>query len=173
MKSLADPPAGYYNRFKTKPVTVRPFDPATRLIAGRYAALLEQLLPGTEIVQRGSTVWGLAGKGDIELGIYAAADAWESVLTTLTRRYGPAPCVEQNYARFNDSAEGHEIEIILLRGYEAEVDRALHAYLPEHPELLAEYEHIKRTYAYSRREYQRQKDRFFTRVIAMIPDSET
>jgi GrpB-like predicted nucleotidyltransferase (UPF0157 family) len=172
MKPRAEPPAEYYDRFRTKPVTVKPFDPAARLVAGRYAALLEQMLPGIDIVQRGSTAWGIAGKGDIELGVYPAAGDWERVIETLAGRYGPPPSVGEDYARFNDSAEGYEIEIILLRGYEADVDRALHAYLPKHPELLAEYERIKRAYAYSRREYQRQKDRFFARVVAMIPDGK-
>ncbi len=40
-------------------------------------------------------------------------------------------------------------------------------YLKTHPEACARYTEIKRKYAFSRREYYRQKDRFYREVLAV------
>ncbi len=69
--------------------------------------------------------------------------------------------------------KGYEIEFIVLRGDEAELDHKLHAYLQAHPDVLAQYEQVKRDYAFSRREYQRHKDQFFAGVIAIIPEEDS
>ena len=145
MKTLPDPPDGYYDKFKTKPVTVKPFDPASRQIAAAYVQKLRLLLRqwSMEIALRGSTAWGIAGKGDIEIAVFPTADDWLNVIEALTTHYGPPGSLEPNYARFNDIADGFDIEIVLLRGYEAVLDRRLHAYLSEHPELLVEYEQVR------------------------------
>ena len=84
----------------------------------------------------------------------------------LESRYGQAGNVEENYVRFNSMLAGYDVEIIVLMGYRAEVDQKLTGYLLQHPELLKEYEQLKSRYAFSRREYQIQKDRFFRRVVA-------
>lgn len=42
--------------------------------------------------------------------------------------------------------------------------------MKSHPKILREYEKVKQQYAYSKREYQIQKDKFFRKVITMIPD---
>lgn len=89
----------------------------------------------------------------------------------LERHCGRARNFEENYVRFNAAAGGYEIELIALRGHQAQVDRWLIQYLLEQPELSKEYEQLKRRYAFSRREYQRQEDKFFRRVVAAIPDN--
>ena len=64
---------------------------------------------------------------------------------------------------------GTEIEIILMKGYEAKVDRKILEYLITHPGLLKEYEQLKYQYCSSKKEYMIQKDKFFRKVIKMIP----
>jgi GrpB-like predicted nucleotidyltransferase (UPF0157 family) len=172
MKPVFDPPPEYYEHFKTRPVPFKPFDERSVAVACSYVERLVRILRDfdVEITHRGSTALGIAGKGDIEIGVYPMDEDWAGVVATLQAVYGPPGSLEDNFGRFDDIAEGFEIEIILLRGYEAEVDRKLHAYLREHAELRAKYEHVKRQYCYSKREYQRQKDIFLRRVVEMIPD---
>jgi GrpB-like predicted nucleotidyltransferase (UPF0157 family) len=172
MKPIFDPPPEYYEHFKTRPVAIKPFDERSVAVASNYIEGLARILRDfdVEIMHRGSTALGIAGKGDIEIGVYPADKDWPVVVTALQSIYGPPGSLEANFARFNHEADGFEIEIILLRGYEALVDRKLHAYLREYPELCREYEQVKRRYCYSRREYQRQKDIFLRRVIEMMPE---
>jgi hypothetical protein len=77
---------------------------------------------------------------------------------------------EQDYVRFDHIKDGFEIEIIVMRGWRAIVDRRLTGYLLCHPALLEEYERVKLTNAHSKRQYQKAKDRFFRAVIEKIPD---
>lgn len=172
MRPLPVPPPGYYERFKERPVTVKSFDPASRAVAQRYMERLGRMLDGLDagLQLRGSTAWGIAGKGDIEIGVFPGEGAWDNVIARLAQTFGLPPSLEENYARFNDNAEEFEIEIILLRGYEAEVDRRLSVYMPAHPDLLEEYAALKQRYCFSRREYQRHKDEFFAQVVAAIPE---
>jgi len=170
MKGLPDLPKEYFDKFSTVPVTIEPFDPRSRKIAGNCLEQLKALLAGlnVELSHRGSTRFEIAGKGDIELGVYPSDEDWSRTLKRLESCYGKAGNIEENYVRFNSTLDGYEIEIIVKRGYEVEVDRKLTAYLLEHPELLEEYEELKRRYAFSRREDQIQKGRFFRRVVAAI-----
>lgn len=174
MKALFEPPDGYYERFSTKPVAVMPFDERAPAVAAAYGEGLARILRDADvtILHRGSTALGIAGKGDIEFGVYPAAEDWDRVIARLQAIYGPPGSLETDFARFNHESDGFQIEIILLRDDAARLDRALHSYLRNHPALLLEYEAVKRRSSYSRREYQRQKDAFLRMVVAMIPDDE-
>lgn len=162
----------YERRYKTTPLAFKPFNPAATEIAARVIAGLHTLLAGLpgEIAHRGSTAWGIGGKGDIEIGVFPDGEAWSPSLDRLSAHYGAPGSISENYARFNDTVDGYEVEVILLRGYEAEVDRRVDAFLRARPDLLQEYEDIKRAFSSSRREYQRHKDRFFARIVALVPD---
>jgi GrpB-like predicted nucleotidyltransferase (UPF0157 family) len=168
MKGWPDRLKEYFDKFSTNPVLIKPFDPRSREIAENYLEQLKTLLAGlnVELSHRGSTRFGIAGKGDIELGVFPSNEDWSRVLMRLESQYGQAGNVEENYARFNSEFAGYEVEIIVLMGYRAEIDRKLTEYLLQHPELLKEYEQLKSKYAFSRREYQIQKDKFFRRVVA-------
>ena len=175
MKDLPESPADYFDKFDTDPVSIKPFDPRSKTIAAKYLVKLRDLFIGldAELSPRGSTVFGIAGKGDIEIGVYPSEETWAEVLQRLEGVYGGAGNNEETYVRFNDASGDYEIEIIVLRGYAAKVDKQLATYLKEHPELLKEYEDVKKKYAYSKREYQRAKDRFLRSVVRMIPDEQS
>ncbi len=89
-------------------------------------------------------------------------------LKTITKRYHEPENLERNYARFNDICEQMEVEIIVLKGHEAKVDLKLHEFLLKHPEVLKEYVRLKQKYAFSKREYQKQKNTFLAKVIERI-----
>ena len=80
--------------------------------------------------------------------------------------------LEGEYARFNDTFDGFEVEVILMSGYGAVVDKKLNEYLKSKPELLKDYEEVKKKFALSKREYMVQKDKFLREVIYQIPDND-
>ena len=156
-----------YERFPEEPVKIEPFDPLVRRFAEKYLLKLIEILQGTSIkIQlRGSTAYGISGKGDIEFGLYPSTTEWEKALDLLKHHFGVPGNVEPEYVRFNSTEAGHEIEIIVMRGYQAETDQRLHIYLLSHPQVLKEYEQIKTRFAFSKREYQKQKDLFFEKIV--------
>ena len=172
MKNLPPMPDSYFEKFSTNPVSVKPFNPKSKLIAKEYIVLLRNFLKGyrVEILHRGSTAFGISGKGDVEIGIYPSETDWQSVIETLKNYFGELGNIEDDYARFNDRKDGFEIEVILQKGDAAIVDMALTKYLMSHPEILNEYEGVKKKYAYSKREYQIQKDKFLRKVVETIPE---
>lgn len=151
---------------------IGPFDPKAREVGQAYIDQLQQHLIEfkPKITLRGSTAFGIAGKGDIELGVYPKATDWQRIIEQLKGRYGKIGNLEKNYARFNDELKGFEVEIILLKGHDAEVDQKLTAHLLSRPKLLKDYEQVKLNSAYSKREYQKAKDKFLRKVIKNIPE---
>jgi len=172
MRGLTQIPNTYFDKYKNKKVTIKPFDPGIRSIAQQYIDKLSQTLShfNPEIVHRGSTAMGIAGKGEIELGVYPKETDWQQIIQLLIKHFGEVNNLEKNYARFNDIFRHIEIEIILMKGYEAILDKKLTLYLLSHPQLLKEYEKLKYKYCHSKKDYMIQKDKFFRRVIEMIPE---
>lgn len=172
MKDLPAKPNGYFERFNTNPVFIKPFDPKAKLIAKEYVELLQNLLKDyrVEIFHRGSTAFGISGKGDVEIGVYPAETDWQPVMETLRGYFGEFENSETDYARINTEKDEFEIEIILQKGETAKIDIALSNYLMSHSELLSKYEKIKQEYSYSKKEYQIQKYQFLRKVVECIPE---
>ncbi|PIZ43238.1 hypothetical protein COY33_01875 [candidate division WWE3 bacterium CG_4_10_14_0_2_um_filter_42_7] len=163
----------YFEKFSTKQVLIKPYDPKSKVIAQEYVNKLKSLLEGFdfEIAHRGSTAFGISGKGDIEIGVYPAENCWYQLLEKLINHYKSVGCLENNYARFNDVYDNFEIEVILMKGHEAIVDKKIARYLKEHPPLLKKYEKLKVESSFSKRNYQIQKDLFFRKNAKQIPDN--
>jgi GrpB-like predicted nucleotidyltransferase (UPF0157 family) len=172
MNGLPEFSKGYFERFSTEPVTIKPFDPQSRVVARKYKDRLERLLEpyGLKAAHRGSTYFGICGKGEVELGIYPKNEDWYRVVVAMINYYKAIGNLDNEYARFNDSLNGFEIEVILMTGHSAIVDRKLNEYLNTRPNLLKEYETVKSKYAFSKREYMTEKDKFLRKVIAEIPE---
>jgi hypothetical protein len=88
MKSLPESPPEYFNKFDTTPVSIRPFNPRSKVIADEYLEKLRDLFEGldTELAHRGSTAFGIAGKGDIELGVYPKRITYGSTIQSMDLR---------------------------------------------------------------------------------------
>ncbi len=172
MKNINPMPRSYFDKFSDKPVLVKPYDPKSKQLAKEYISSLEDMLSDfdVEIIHRGSTAFGISGKGDIEIGVFPSEEDWKSVVSKLVNEFGESGNVENDYVRFNDERDDYEIEIILLKGEAAKIDIALTKFLLEHSESLKKYEEIKKKYSYSKREYQIQKDVFLRGVIDSIPE---
>ncbi|OGM09520.1 hypothetical protein A2Z67_01595 [Candidatus Woesebacteria bacterium RBG_13_36_22] len=163
-------PPEHFLRYNEKPVKIKPFSKKQEIIAKKYIARVGEILKDFDlkIMIRGSTAFKISGKGDVEIGIYPNESDWKFVTELLRKNFGEPGNVEKDYARFNDCCDDIEIEIIILKGKEARQDILLHEYLIKHPKLLKEYERIKKKYAFSKREYQIQKNRFLSRVMEKI-----
>lgn len=170
MKGLPEFPKEYFERFSTKPVLIKPFDPKSLNVAAEYKKKLDEVLRpfGLEAFHRGSTYFDIAGKGEIEFGIYPKEKYWYTVLVAIINYYKAIGNLESEYARFNDNLYGFEVEVILMTGHNAIVDQKLNEYLKSSPALLKEYEEVKRKSAFSKREYMIQKDRFLRDVVSRI-----
>lgn len=160
----------YFEKFSTKPVMLKPFDPQTKATALALMAILDEEVAawGIRSVLHGSTALELEGKGEIEVVLYLDDESWEPVKSHLFAIYGQPHSQEENFVNINTEYRSIEVEIILLRGHDAEVNCALMDYLHSHPDACAEYITLKRRYAYSRREYYRQKHRFFCGIIERL-----
>lgn len=173
MKQLPKFSENYWLKFSNDPVDIKPFDPKSIQIAKDYIHHLQIILkdfPIEHIYHRGSTYLSISGKGDIEIGIIPKASHWFQTIITLANHYQAIGNLDKDYCRFNDRFQKFDIEIILLRGYPAMLDRKLHNFLLEHTKLLTEYGNIKRKYSFSKRQYNINKDMFFRKVIKMIPE---
>lgn len=163
MKQLPKFPDRYWLKFSADPVELKPFDPKSKQIAQTYIKRLEKLTSSFEIQEiyhRGSTGLGISGKGDVEIGLILKEEYWFEVIVCLANQYEGLGNLDEDYCRFNDELDGFEIEIILMRGYTARLDKKIHEYLLAHPDLLKEYEEVKKEYRFSNREYNKNKDKF-------------
>ena len=163
----------YFKKYKTKLVKIKPYNPKQKQIANKEIEKLRKLLDDkrVNIIIRGSTAFEILGKGDVEVGVYPKANSWDTTPMKLRGVCGEPDNLEKDYARFNLEHQGCEIEIIVLKGYEAKLDRALTQYLQQNPDLLEEYVGLKKKYKYSKREYQIQKNNFFIKVSRLIPNN--
>lgn len=171
MKNVQSLSENYFLKFRESPVKIRPYNPKSKTAAEEYIKFLHQII-GEEILirHRGSTAYGIAGKKEIEVGIYPTEAEWQNVIAKIKNKLVEPGNSEEDYVRFNDTFEEFPVEIILLKGEVARIDLAKTDYLLNHPELLKQYEDIKMKYSYSKREYERQKAKFLDQVTEMIPD---
>lgn len=164
---------GYFQKYRTTPVHIKPFSPKQTKIAEIIIDKLKEQLKDFDIkyLIRGSTAFKIAGKGEVEVGVYPQPNDWQKVLKKLTEFYGPMENQEESYARVNSQIEDTEIEIIILKEHEADVDISLHRYLIDHPQLLQDYEDLKKDNCYSKRQYMIAKNKFLTEVVESVPDN--
>ena len=169
-KSKKNKKQSYFEKFSEKPVEIKPFSQSNYVLGIRFVEYLNKMLEDIDVTctLKGSTLYKIAGKDDIEVAIYLEDSNWFSTIIYLINRFGSIGNLEDSYARFNYSFEPREIEIILMRGEDAEIDQKISNYLLNHPEELGRYEEIKRKYSYSKREYQKQKSVFFDEIVARL-----
>jgi hypothetical protein len=170
MRGLPQIPKEYFDKFKDKKVNITSWDPKSKNVALRYVSKLKHILKdvNAEIIHKGSTAYQIAGKGEIEIGVYPNEADWEETMKLLEENIGEVNNLENNYARFNDNYEGFEIEVILMKGYDAVVDKKLTEFLMNSKQLLEEYKKLKYKYSYSKKDYMIAKDKFFRKVISKI-----
>lgn len=172
MKSLNKFPPEYFLKYRETPVKLKPYNSIQQEIGDYYIDKFKDLLQEFDvyIALKGSSLYKILGKGEVEVGIYPKEADWDSIIDILQNNLGEPKNVEMDYVRFNQVYKDKEVEIIILKGPEAVVDRKLQEYLCSHKDLLDEYTRVKQQNAFSKREYQIQKNKFLSKVIEMIPE---
>lgn len=162
----------YFQQFRTTPLKLKPFNPKTKKIGKDIANKLRKRINNEKVnvLHRGSTAFGILGKGDVDIGVYADGDTYSETKLILVEMFGKPRAQGRTFAAFYTTIDGQEVEVSLMRGREAEVDQKLTIYLMGQHELLEEYEQIKRKYSYSKREYLIQRNKFLIKTIGAIPD---
>lgn len=170
MKGLPKFPKKYFEQYRTTPLKLKPYSPKQKEIGNEFVNEIIEIIndPKIEIVLRGSTLYEISGKGDIDIGIFATPKRWKIALDKLTSFYGKARVIEKTFAAFYIEKDGFEIEISLMRGHQIKVDKALVNHFLTSSASLVEYENLKRKYSYSKREYLIQRDKFFRKIIGSI-----
>lgn len=163
-------PATYYDRYSETPVEIKPFDPVSKQRALVYGLQLGQILAphGVTAELFGSTDLEIATKGEWEFGIWLDNTNWFPLLIVLINHYKSIGYLADDFARFNDSCEGTEIEIIAMRSERVTWNRAFMDYMRTHPEARLAYEQGKIAHAFSKREYMRWKDFFIADVLESL-----
>ena len=163
-------PKAYYNRFANKPVEIRPFDPESKRQAMRYLATLNELLAplGVAAELHGSVELEAAGKGEWEFAVWLTDEQWYPVLVRLINHFGSIYELTEDFALFNVSHDGEQIEIIPMRGEAARQNQAVMQYWRTHPAALKRYEQGKHEHAYSKREYYWWKDNLIADILASL-----
>ena len=159
-----------YEKFSTRPVPIRPFDPESKRAALAYGARLnEQLVPtGVAAELHGSLVLEVAGKGEWEFALYPSPDRWYPTLTLLINHFRGVYSMSEEVVMFNDACDGHNVEVIVLRGNAAECNRAIMRHWREHPDARADYEAQKYVHCHSRRDYYRWKDNYIADILESL-----
>ena len=162
----------YFEKYRTTPVKIRPFSPKQTKVGHQVLVNLKQQLIDFEIdyAIRGSTAFEISGKGEVEVGVYPKPQDWQKVLAKLVEYYGPLEQSEADYARVNSEIDDTEIEIVIFKEHEAEVDKKLHRFMIDHPDLLKKYEQLKKDNCYSKRQYMIAKNNFLSDVVSSIPE---
>ncbi len=159
-----------YEKFSTRPVPIGPFDPDSKRAALAYGAQLNERLTATGVAAElhGSLALDLAGKGEWEFALYPSPDQWYPALTLLVNHFRGVYLMSEELMMFNDVYDGHNVEVIAMRGNAAECNQAIMRYWREHPEAGADYEARKYQHAHSKRDYYRWKDNYIADILESL-----
>ncbi|HEY8601087.1 MAG TPA: hypothetical protein VIL85_21820 [Thermomicrobiales bacterium] len=159
-----------YEKFSTRPVPIRPFDADSKRAALVYGARLNERLASTGVAAElhGSLVLEIAGKGEWEFALYPSPDQWYPTLTLLINHFRGVYLLSEELVMFNDLCDGHNVEVIAMRGNAAECNRAIMRYWREHPAAAAIYEAEKYRHAHSKRDYYRWKGGFIADILESL-----
>ncbi len=159
-----------YEKFSTRPVPIRPFDPDGKRAALTYGARLNARLAPTGVAAElhGSLAPGLAGKGEWEYALFASPDRWYPTLTLLANHFRGVYSMSEEVVMFNDVCDGHHVEVIVFRGHTAARNRAIMRHWRDHPEARADYEAQKYVHCHSRRDYYRWKDTYIGDILEAL-----
>ena len=159
-----------YEKFSTRPVPIRPFDPDSKRAVLAYGARLNERLAsmGVAAELHGSLALELAGKGEWEFALYPSPDRWYPTLTLLVNQLPAVYMMSEELVTLNDVCDGHDVEVIAMRGNAAACNRAIMGYWREHPAAAAVYAAEKYRHAHSKRDYYRWKDNYIADILESL-----
>jgi hypothetical protein len=163
-------PREHFNRLADKPVAIKPFDPASKQQALLYLARLNDLLApfGVAAELFGSVELEIAGKGEWEFAVWLTDQQWYPVLIYLINHFGSIYDLSDDFALFEDSANGRDIEVIPMRGEAAARNQAVMNFWRKDPAALQAYEQGKYQHVHSKRDYYWWKDNLIADILESL-----
>ena len=160
----------YFDSFRDTPLKLVPFLPIQKEIARMWVEKIENHMKGIDVkvCHRGSTLFEICGKGDIDVAVYTSTIDYEISKKRLILLFGSPRVEDRRFSVFYLIDQDYEVEISLMKGYEAKVDQGLTKELMSRPDLVKKYEQLKVKYAYSKREYLYQRSKFFKIILKSI-----
>src|SRR5687767_4681264 len=76
--------------------------------------------------------------------------SFEEVYSLLLNLYGEPRAIGDEFAFFYEQDNGYDVEVSLMKGNEAEVDKALTEFLLNDPDALEDYVNLKKKFCYSK-----------------------
>lgn len=122
-----------------------------------------------EVESIGSVAYKIPA-GDVEVGVYPNEGKFTQVVEILKKEFGAPETEREDFVKFEIEVGEIEASINIYQGHEALFCRNFTKYMLNHPELIEEYKKIKQEFSCSKREYQKQKYKFYDKILPEIPD---
>jgi len=160
-------------KFPETPIILKPFNPKARILAEEYEEILNKVLEVHSIRAElfGSTALGISGKGELEFAIYLEEANWQDIRSTLEKEYGQPVAVKPDRIRFDTIYKDTDVEIVMKKGEDAYLGKAVMKFFLSNPDELARYEELKHRYAHSEREYNYQKAQYLSDLTDTLLES--
>lgn len=129
-------------------VEILPFDKRSQEVFERAQEEIKADLGSeTRVEQRGSTSLGIAGQNEIDIYIPVSPNVFyaNTLVSVLTKIYGPPKSIHKTRIRFQFIDDGKKIDIFLIDEESAEWINGVkfENYLKTHKEALEEYKRLK------------------------------
>jgi hypothetical protein len=172
MKNTQKKSLEYFKRFDENPIDLKPYDPSLTPIAVELIDMLVARLINipVEILHIGASAYEISGKGGIEIAILSRDEDWEKIKKRLFPLYGKPKFELTERVGYNTQFKWKAVEILLMRGDTAKLNKAVHTALKGDTSKLQEYEAIKEESKHSNREYHIAKNKFFENIIEALPE---
>lgn len=160
-------PPEYFEAIPETPLELKPFDPESKRMALRYERTLNRLLEPLDVTAQlfGSTELELLGKGEWEFALFLESSKWYPTLAFLINHFRSIYVLDNEFALFQDFAEGYDIEVIVMCGEVALWNQTIMRYWRENSTARAAYEAGKLEHGYSKRAYYLWKDKLIAGIL--------
>lgn len=150
------------------PADIQAWDSQAAEFAKRIVERLEKVHGGMEVFWGGSLALGILGQNDIDLTLFAEPNEFETLLPEIVFILGEPTYKLKDKILWRIRIDGYKLDAYLGSKSSEGVQNDLFFSdsLKNDPSLLSEYKAIKEQ-ASSAREYYRQKNEFYNRVIAL------
>lgn len=151
-------------------IKIIPYNPKTAVVFDKIKKEIQKVLGNVKVFHRGSTSLKISGQKEIDVYLPVNSKDFNGYLEKLTTGcFGRAGTVYPlSRARFVKYIDEIKIEIFLINEKSVDWKNGLkfEGYLKKHPDILNEYENLKKSCnGFSCREYYRKKLNFIDEIL--------
>ncbi|KKW00924.1 hypothetical protein A3E17_03705 [Candidatus Amesbacteria bacterium RIFCSPHIGHO2_12_FULL_48_14] len=156
-----------------KKVVIKPYDPKLREVADGIIRFVHGIDPDLEVLFMGAAGLGISGQGDLDLYILCKPSDFGKYLLGLKDVFGEPVKEKDTYVAWELVRDDVPVELYLtdlgneIYNTSMKEQNDIFNILKTNPDILKEYEDLKISLnGQSFREYQRQKYKFYNRVLS-------